>query len=161
MKKLTLSIIGVLITTVVFSQTILTIVNKNDTLMCFNKNQLKSIVTDLESSKYNDMMISEYTSQIEIFKTNLNTCKLLIENDSVQITKYVKLVDVYKKDSVVKTEEIRLLKLNQADQKTIINNTNVLLSEAESKRKFWKTIAYTTGTYSVVSTIILIAILAF
>jgi len=41
MKKLTLSIIGVLITTVVFSQTILTIVNKNDTLMCFNKNQLK------------------------------------------------------------------------------------------------------------------------
>jgi hypothetical protein len=161
MKKLTLSIIGVLITTVVFSQTILTIVNKNDTLMCFNKNQLKSIVTDLESSKYNDMMISEYTSQIEIFKTDLNTCKLLIENDSVQITKYVKLVDVYKKDSVVKTEEIRLLKLNQADQKTIINNTNVLLSEAESKRKFWKTIAYTTGTYSVVSTIILIAILAF
>jgi hypothetical protein len=129
--------------------------------MCFNKNQLKSIVTDLESSKYNDMMISEYTSQIEIFKTDLNTCKLLIENDSVQITKYVKLVDVYKKDSVVKTEEIRLLKLNQADQKTIINNTNVLLSEAESKRKFWKTIAYTTGTYSVVSTIILIAILAF
>jgi hypothetical protein len=129
--------------------------------MCFNKNQLKSIVTDLESSKYNDMMISEYTSQIEIFKTNLNTCKLLIENDSVQITKYVKLVDVYKKDSVVKTEEIRLLKRNQADQKTIINNTNVLLSEAESKRKFWKTIAYTTGTYSVVSTIILIAILAF
>jgi hypothetical protein len=129
--------------------------------MCFNKNQLKSIVTDLESSKYNDMMISEYTSQIEIFKTDLNTCKLLIENDSVQITKYVKLVDVYKKDSVVKTEEIRLLKRNQADQKTIINNTNVLLSEAESKRKFWKTIAYTTGTYSVVSTIILIAILAF
>jgi hypothetical protein len=129
--------------------------------MCFNKNQLKSIVTDLESSKYNDMMISEYTSQIEIFKTDLNTCKLLIVNDSVQITKYVKLVDVYKKDSVVKTEEIRLLKLNQADQKTIINNTNVLLSEAESKRKFWKTIAYTTGTYSVVSTIILIAILAF
>jgi hypothetical protein len=129
--------------------------------MCFNKNQLKSIVTDVESSKYNDMMISEYTSQIEIFKTDLNTCKLLIVNDSVQITKYVKLVDVYKKDSVVKTEEIRLLKLNQADQKTIINNTNVLLSEAESKRKFWKTIAYTTGTYSVVSTIILIAILAF
>ena len=158
MKKLILSILGILTITTAFSQTTLKV--GNDTLMCFTKTQLNFIVKDIVGKTYNDSILKEANNQLLMYETNLNVCKAGLDSNNITISEYKKLVNIYKKDSVVVSEKVVLLKKNNIDLETVVTEQGKTINKNERTIKFLKKITVFAVPTSLVS-IALILIMLF
>lgn len=157
MKKLILSILGILTITTAFSQTTLKL--GNDTLMCFTKTQLNFIVKDIVGKTYNDSILKEANNQLLMYETNLNVCKAGLDSNNITISEYKKLVNIYKKDSVVVSEKVVLLKKNNIDLETVVTEQAKTITKNERTIKFLKKITVFTVPTSLVSIALILIIL--
>jgi hypothetical protein len=73
-----------------FSQSIYKV--KNDTLLCFNKEQLKIIVNDLKQNNYNELLISELESKYILLDSLNNVYLEIIINRDKKITIQEKII---------------------------------------------------------------------
>lgn len=73
-----------------FSQSIYKV--KNDTLLCFNKEQLKIIVNDLKQNNYNELLINELESKYILLDSLNNVYLEIIINRDKQITIQEKII---------------------------------------------------------------------
>lgn len=154
MKKLILLIVGVLITTTVFSQTTLKI--NNDTVMCFSKKELNFIVKDIVAKKYNDSILKETNNQLHLYSINLNVCENALDSTKTTINEYKKLVDIYKEDSVVNVSKIKLLNRNNDDLSIIINDKNRVITKQEKKIKVLRKVNTVSISALIIAVIIIV-----
>ena len=154
MKKLILLIVGVLVITTAFSQSILKI--NNDTVMCFNKKELSLLVKDIVAKKYNDSILKETNNQLYLYSTNLNTCVNALDSTKLTINEYKKLVDFYKEDSTIQTSKIKLLNRNNDDLYIMINEKNRVIAKQEKKIKVLKKVSTVSISALIIAVIIIV-----
>ncbi len=147
-------IVGVLITTTVFSQTTLKI--NNDTVMCFSKKELNFIVKDIVAKKYNDSILKETNNQLHLYSINLNVCENALDSTKTTINEYKKLVDIYKEDSVVNVSKIKLLNRNNDDLSIIINDKNRVITKQEKKIKVLRKVNTVSISALIIAVIIIV-----
>lgn len=127
--------------------------------MCFTKTQLNFIVKDIVGKTYNDSILKEANNQLLMYETNLNVCKAGLDSNNITISEYKKLVNIYKKDSVVVSEKVVLLKKNNIDLETVVTEQAKTITKNERTIKFLKKITVFTVPTSLVSIALILIIL--